>query len=448
MDRLPDLLTAVGRFHPLILHFPIGLIAGVVGLELWMAVTGSRQLRGAAGILLALATVGAVLAALCGLLLASSGEYEGALLDRHRVFGLTTAGLTVAAWLLHRRLSRAESPSTLALYRATLAAGAVALAGAAHFGGIITHGDKSPFAALAIALHGSPVPDVAPVAIAGDAARDETAQRAVRQILETRCFECHSDKKQKSGLRLDSRAAALAGGESGHPAIVPGDAMASQMVKAVTLPRDDKRAMPPSGKRRLEPGEVLVLIDWINRGAAWPDSNQERPEGVAPPAADALAALRDQGFLVSQLSEGHPLVRVDRVPKGARLADLAAIAPQVAWLNLDGFQIASGDLQALAGMPHLTRLELQHSNLRDADLVDVAAAANLAVLNLSATPIGDAGLQHLSALQSLERLYLWHTHATPAGIQDLRARLPKTVIDTGSSDVQGAGRRRTERKSV
>src|SRR6185436_15141936 len=122
MDRLPDLLTAVGRFHPLILHFPIGLIAGVVGLEIWMAVTGSRQLRGAAGILLALATVGAVLAALCGLLLASSGEYEGALLDRHRVFGLTTAGLTVAAWLLHRRLSRAESPPTLALYRATLAA--------------------------------------------------------------------------------------------------------------------------------------------------------------------------------------------------------------------------------------------------------------------------------------------------------------------------------------
>src|SRR4029453_2479738 len=116
MDRLPDLLTAVGRFHPLILHFPIGLIAGVVGLELWMAITGSRQLRGAAGILLALGTVGAVLAALCGLLLASSGEYEGTLLDRHRVFGLTTAVLTSAAWLLHRRASRGGHPPAPALF--------------------------------------------------------------------------------------------------------------------------------------------------------------------------------------------------------------------------------------------------------------------------------------------------------------------------------------------
>ena len=47
--------------------------------------------------------------------------------------------------------------------------------------------------------------------------------RDVQPILKGRCFSCHDGRKHKAGLRLDVRASALRGGESGKPAIVRGD---------------------------------------------------------------------------------------------------------------------------------------------------------------------------------------------------------------------------------
>ena len=46
----------------------------------------------------------------------------------------------------------------------------------------------------------------------------------VRPLLVRRCLECHSAEKTKGGLRLDSRAGMLQGGESGDAAVVPGKA--------------------------------------------------------------------------------------------------------------------------------------------------------------------------------------------------------------------------------
>src|SRR5262249_57927575 len=68
----------------------------------------------------------------------------------------------------------------------------------------------------------------------------------VRPLLVESCLKCHGDKKQSSGLRLDSRAALLEGGENG-PAIVPGDPEKSLLVQAVRYTHEDIR-LPPKGK--------------------------------------------------------------------------------------------------------------------------------------------------------------------------------------------------------
>ena len=433
MEHFSNLLVVIGRFHPLVLHFPIGLIAGVAGLELWMLFRPGSDLRPATGMLLALASISAVVAAVCGLLLARSGGYDEGLLVRHRLFGVATAFLAFAALMFHRRLKRSSAGRRAALYHFSLAACVIATAAAGHYGGIITHGSKTPFGALIKLLRGesdgSQVTATDPAVI-----DDELLPHSALPILESHCFECHGAEKQKSGLRLDTREAALAGGESGKPAIVPASAMASRMVEAITLPEGNKRAMPPTGKRRLEPREVLLLIDWINHGALWPDKEQLRPAGVAPPSAAAMEQLRANGFQLAELARGHPLVRVDSIPKGARLSALAPVAQQIAWLNLSSFELEGGELQVLADMPHLTRLELQHSNVRDGDLANVAKLEHLAVLNLYGTQIGDAGLSHLRDLRSLERLYVWQTQVTRAGVQALQEALPTARIDMGDVD--------------
>src|SRR5262249_47037690 len=65
-----------------------------------------------------------------------------------------------------------------------------------------------------------------------DAAGVEFFEKEVRPLLAARCHECHGPAKVKGGLRLDSRAAALAGGRSG-PAVVPGQPDESLLIDAI-----------------------------------------------------------------------------------------------------------------------------------------------------------------------------------------------------------------------
>jgi cytochrome c553 len=100
-----------------------------------------------------------------------------------------------------------------------------------------------------------------------DAARAETFERRIRPIFAAHCVSCHGPAKQKGGLRLDRRAPALAGGESG-PAIVPKRVDEGELLKAVRYDPDGYR-MPPTGK--LPPETVAELERWIKEGADWPD---------------------------------------------------------------------------------------------------------------------------------------------------------------------------------
>ena len=70
-------------------------------------------------------------------------------------------------------------------------------------------------------------------------------EEKVRPLLAEHCFSCHGQDKQKGGLKLDSKAAMIKGGDIGT-AIIPGDPAASLMIKAVGYEGDLK--MPPKGE--------------------------------------------------------------------------------------------------------------------------------------------------------------------------------------------------------
>jgi mono/diheme cytochrome c family protein len=94
-------------------------------------------------------------------------------------------------------------------------------------------------------------------------------ERQVWPILQRACVGCHGPVKQKAGLRLDLRAAAMKGGESGA-AIVPGKADQSLIVRLVRG-EDADRVMPAKGDR-LTAAEVTLLRGWIAEGAQWPET--------------------------------------------------------------------------------------------------------------------------------------------------------------------------------
>jgi mono/diheme cytochrome c family protein len=96
--------------------------------------------------------------------------------------------------------------------------------------------------------------------------------RDVRPILAKHCYSCHGPDEQKSGLRLDRRADALAGGDRGS-AIEPGQSEDSRLIQYVTGMNDDEIIMPPEDER-LSEAQIKLLRRWIDEGAKWPEDRQ------------------------------------------------------------------------------------------------------------------------------------------------------------------------------
>jgi mono/diheme cytochrome c family protein len=97
----------------------------------------------------------------------------------------------------------------------------------------------------------------------------------VHPILARHCISCHGPDKQKGGLRLDSRDAALTGGSSYGPAIVPGKSADSPLVQFMAH-LESGMEMPPD-EERLPDQSIALVRAWIDQGAKWPS----RPGGRA-----------------------------------------------------------------------------------------------------------------------------------------------------------------------
>ena len=111
---------------------------------------------------------------------------------------------------------------------------------------------------------------------ASRSAEEDFFEKNVRPVLVEHCAKCHGNGKSKGGLGLASRASVLKGGDSG-PALVPGDAAKSLLLKAIRYDGDTQ--MPPKGK--LPDRAIADLTTWIQRGAIWP---------AAPSGGDAIRA--------------------------------------------------------------------------------------------------------------------------------------------------------------
>ena len=130
---------------------------------------------------------------------------------------------------------------------------------------------------------------------------DGIGSRAVEQfvgvvepLIKSKCVSCHGANKQEGGLRLDSLAAALKGGDSG-PAVVPGNSAKSLLLKAVGF-TDPNLQMPP--KDRLKPQQIESLTNWVNDGAIWPRA--------------VLVLFDEEAPFLATLTKGAAKVRFER----------------------------------------------------------------------------------------------------------------------------------------
>ncbi len=154
--------------------------------------------------------------------------------------------------------------------------------------------------------------------------------KSVKPVLQARCFACHGTLKQESGLRVDTVAFMLAGGDNG-PIITPGEATASALLRRVTA-HDESLRMPPEGEPLLRT-QIEAISKWLMDGAMHPpDEQPERdpkdhwafraPERPSVPVVEHLKSKNPiDAFLAEQQlaktlvpqSEANPRVWLRRV---------------------------------------------------------------------------------------------------------------------------------------
>ncbi len=172
--------------------------------------------------------------------------------------------------------------------------------------------------------------------------------RDVRPILSDNCFNCHGQDAgaRKAKLRLDDRAAALAGGKSGSPAIVPGNPERSELILRITEPHDSEDRMPTidSKKSPLTPAQVATLRQWIGEGAEY----QGHWAFIAP-ARPAVSGSVVQGAAPNSKTSANPIdafIAARRNAAGLRASPEAT--PETLcrrlWLDLTGLPPSPAEL--------------------------------------------------------------------------------------------------------
>lgn len=285
-----SLLLFVGRFHPIFLHLPVGALALLCLLELGcLTRSGEERLGGAALFILLVGSAGAVLAVLAGILLSREGGYAGGNFSLHQSLAIIgTSGILLA--LVVRMLGMGqEERGLLHFYRLLFFASFGLMGLGAHFGGNMSHGSKyltqhapEPLKSQMIAMENwmlgfvekpkpepeapvtTPPAETPPAAQSG--AGKLVFQDVLMPIFEAKCNNCHNEDKSKGGLRMDTFALLLQGGDSGA-GLVPGKPDESLALERILLPEDDDDHMPPEGKEQMTADEVALFRWWIEQGA-------------------------------------------------------------------------------------------------------------------------------------------------------------------------------------
>jgi uncharacterized membrane protein len=416
-----DWLQFFGRFHPLLVHLPIGLIVLLPLLEI-MGIRRS-SLREAAGLVLYLALATCLISLLFGLLLAYGSGESGSTVTRHMRGGIVLTlellfCLAVRSTLLERNHSRA--------YFVLLTAVLLTLAWTAHQGGSLTHGGGYLTRYMPLPLKRI----LAPSAVSSHP--NSFFAKHIYPALDTKCVACHGTNKEQGGLRLDSYESLMAGGKDGV-VIAPRNPDGSLLLKKVMLPPSDPHFMPAEGRTPLTPDETARIRAWVLAGAS-PEApsvpgifiagDREEPP---PPVGDYSALMGE--IRQMQQSQGAKLVPVSAKPSDglilrttdvaggfddAQLAKFQRFAPFIVDAELGRTALSDSSVETLVQFKNLRAIHLEDTAVTGRNLGKLTALSQLTYLNLSATKVTNDALAPLKSMPNLRHLYLFNTPAEAA----------------------------------
>ena len=455
---MPEILVFSGRLHPVVLHLPIGLAAGVFVLEFLLLFCRDadqrRALRVRALVPLAwLTALTAIAAAASGWFLSRESGYGGEVLERHQWMGIAFA----AATFVYAVLASASRGVLTGIARwILLLASLVLLVPVGHLGGELTHGktflsEHAPDFLKPIL--GGEKPEEAskaePVPVTAPGGELIVFNALVEPVLDKFCTKCHGANKQKGGLALHTREAIVEGGDT-DVCIEPGNSKDSLLLEVCLLPLEHDERMPPKGKPQPSKAQLEAIRWWIDEGASFEatiareelpaeltpllnaPAETETDEGVEPsevkpPNTKAVGALRSDHVSVQRIHQGSDLLSISFAALAATTGDeaLDALAPlraNVASLDLGRTQITDAGLAKIAGFSNLVELDLRETKVTGDGIAHLAKSPKLERLNLAQVDLDAEAPKHLLSIPNLKKVHLWKTGLPEGAIKNLREK--------------------------
>ena len=450
ITRLALFSEFVGQLHPLLIHFPIGILLMAIALHFFQIIS-KKDFNSSISILVLIGSVLAGISCLAGWLLASTGEYNDEIVFFHRWSGIATFILALASYFWIR-------------YRNYLFAGLLILIiVTGHYGSILTYGEGyflKPAVDSSVTIQTKNRRSLKIENPQGETkAYFYPYEDQIVPILKSKCYSCHSIQKKKGGLRLDSEFFIRKGGKNGR-ILIPGNSLKSHLYAYLVKPEDDDLHMPPTGKKQLTLLEIQFIEKWISTGAPFGEVEQKMvlasselsSQAIDLPNSDKIPVENEidvepfgptENLVLDKLKEA----KISVVSSGAKnqwislnfinvksdlnalLAQSKSIKTHVTELKLtDFYQI---DFSAIRDFSNVKILNLGHTNLKDDDLEIFKDLDQLEQLNLYGTKVTDVGLLKLAECQHLKVLYLWDTKVSAIGINELKKKRPKLKIESG-----------------
>lgn len=453
----------IGRFHPLVVHLPIGIIVFAVVLVIVSFFRKNALLEKAIHIALLTGGIGAVLAGISGYLLSGNGGYDADTLFWHQWVGIAAAAICFISWWLRRNDEEKRITEKKKISNALLLICTVLIAIGGHLGGNMTHGEGYLTAYMPSFLQnifGSP-PKAKPVKVFTSVDSVIVYADIIQPILNSKCVSCHNPGKQKGELDLSTREGIAKGGKSGA-AIIPADLEKSELLHRITLPVSSTKFMPADNQPALTPVEISLIKWWINAGADYEKniarfnaddkskylfaaymgiSTENNKEIILPevPAPDLkiIKELEDEKVIVRQLSSKSNLLdasfvmlqNTDAANIEKLLQKLSLLKDQLYRLDLKHCNLTKKSIASISAFSRLSKLDVQKTNLTDEAISSLSNLKALTILNIGENNITDESFTTFKQLSNLKKINLWQTKVTEEGIKNFQSEMRDMMVE-------------------
>ena len=451
---IDSLVTLLGRFHPLIVHLPIGFL--LLGLMMTFYDRKEKKHLGILKFAFLWGAISTLFAIITGLVQYDQEGYQWRDIQWHLIFGIFTTGLSFAYYFhlidfaFFKRIP--EKLLAISLLFVLILTG--------HLGGNLTHGSDHLIEPLPQGLKdalGMETPAVL-FELNPNTFRELPFYGGVVQpILDLKCVSCHNQKKSKGELLLNDYEGIVSGGESGE--VINFEIPRKSLIwKYIHLPLEDEMHMPPKAKTQLTKAEIKVISRWIELGAdekkVIKDLGLERsffssffPKntmGIYPkikiPAAntEVVENLKDLGINIAPIFKTAAFLEVSCVNmslfEDQFLDLLLPIKDLIVYLDLGKTKITDSVFSSLVKFKHLTVLKLDNTEITGKGIGQLSGLLHLKQINLTNSNFDFEILPTLFSFPALTDVFLFQKDSMDYNSDNIPQKL-KGVFEFGNYKV-------------